>query len=227
MPAEIALGDIRLAVDPAGALVWAAEATVIVADLHLEKGSAFARKGALLPPYDTGATLDRLAGVIVRHGARRVVCLGDSFHDRAAHGRLAADDRCRLHALATAVDWIWVAGNHDPASPDGLGGRTVDELALGPLTLRHAARAGERGPELSGHFHPVARVATGPRRIARRCFIADARRAILPAFGAYAGGLDIGDPAIAGLFPHGFTAHLLGETRTFAFPSGHPGLLCG
>lgn len=227
MPAEIALGGVRLTIDPAGALVWSDEATVVVADLHLEKGSSFARKGALIPPYDTGATLDRLAAVVARHKARRVVCLGDSFHDRAAHARLAPADRRRLAALVASVEWVWVAGNHDPAAPDGLGGRTVDALALGPMVLRHAAAVDERGPELSGHYHPVARVATGPRRIARRCFVAGAQRVILPAFGAYAGGLDVGDPAITGLFPAGFTAHLLGEGRTFAFASGHPGLVCG
>jgi DNA ligase-associated metallophosphoesterase len=226
-PAEIVVGGVRLVADPAGALAWPAEATVIVADLHLEKGSAIARQGALIPPYDTGSTLARLEAVARRHRARRVVCLGDSFHDGAAPARLAAADRRRLDALTGALDWVWVVGNHDPAAPDALGGRAVEALTLGPLILRHEADAAERRAELSGHFHPVARVATGPRRIARRCFVADARRIILPAFGAYAGGLDVADPAIAGLFPGGFSVHLLGAGRVFAFASDHPSLLRG
>lgn len=197
-----------------GALIWPAGGTLIVADLHFEKGSSYARGGSLLPPYDTRATLDRLESVVTEYQPQRIVCLGDSFHDGGGADRLSAEETRRLNALTGAYDWIWIAGNHDPAPASTLGGRIVpDCLPLGPLILRHRAAADTASGEVSGHYHPKASFVMRARRLTGRCFLADNRRIILPAFGAYAGGLDAGDPVFASLFPAGCAIHFIGRTR--------------
>lgn len=220
--APVELNGTPLQLDPSGAVFWREHGLLAVADLHLEKGSAFARRGTMLPPYDTQATLEQLARVVRRYQPRTVICLGDSFHDADGPSRLPAGDRTRLAALARGRDWIWVTGNHDPVVAPEVGGRSAPEIVLGPLTFRHEARR-TAGPvpvkgEVSGHFHPKASVATSARRIAGRCFVADGQRLILPAFGAFTGGLDVLDPAIAGLMRRHFVAFLLGRDRLFAFP---------
>jgi DNA ligase-associated metallophosphoesterase len=203
-----------LIADVSGALWWPAEALLAVADLHLEKGSAFARRGTLLPPYDTAATLARLADAITHYRPQRLICLGDSFHDRSAAGRLSHSDAAALARLVGACDWIWICGNHDPAPPAGLGGRTAAAWNQAALQFRHEATAGPAAGEISGHFHPKAAIARHGKRAGGRCFVTDGRRLILPAFGAYAGGLDVLDPAIAGLFAGGrFDAHVIGRER--------------
>ncbi len=176
------------------ALFWPAENALLVADLHLEKASAFARTGQFLPPYDSRETLGRLAGALRETGARRVFCLGDSFHDAAGPARLEPHAAGMLAALTRATDWVWITGNHDPVVEAG--GTVVEELAVGGVHLRHQARPGERAPELSGHFHPKLRVRVRGRQIARPCAVRSEHRLILPAFGALTGGLDAGDPAI-------------------------------
>lgn len=202
-----------------GALFWPAERTLVVADLHLEKGSSFARRGVMLPPYDTRATLERLARVAARHRAARILCLGDSFHDGEAPARLDDGDRKLLASLATERELIWVAGNHDPAPPDGLGGRIVEgTLRLGPLAFRHVAEPLFAAAEVSGHYHPKASVDVRGRRLSGRCFVSDAQRLVLPAFGAYAGGLDVFEPALRALFPGEFQVHLLARDRITALP---------
>lgn len=211
------LNGASLLADPSGALFWPERRTLIVADLHLEKGSSFHRHGALLPPYDTRASLALLAAVLQRHGAERVVCLGDSFHDRSAHERLDAGDAAFLARLVAAHDWTWIAGNHDPAPPPEIGGTVTDALTLGPLVFRHVATMGGAG-ELSGHFHPTANVVLRTGRLVARCFVGDAQRIILPAFGAFTGGLDVFDPAIARLFPKGFRVHMLSRGRVVSLP---------
>ncbi|MCC7276307.1 MAG: ligase-associated DNA damage response endonuclease PdeM [Alphaproteobacteria bacterium] len=217
MPAApVELNGATLLLDPSGALVWRDRALLVVADLHLEKGSSFARRGTLLPPYDTTATLEALARTLRRWQPRTVLCLGDSFHDDAAPERLGNGDRSRLRTLVAGHDWIWVAGNHDPGLPPDIGGRVEAAVTLGGLVFRHAA-AGTGAGEVSGHFHPKASVATRARRITGRCFVTDGRRLVLPAFGAYAGGLDVLDPAIAGLLRRRFLAFLLGRDRLYAF----------
>ena len=217
--AEIRVNGVPLMADPSGALVWAARRTLIVADLHFEKGSAFAARGQFLPPYDTAATLDRLERAIARHDAARIVCLGDSFHDAGAGERLAAPDRKRLRRLTAERAWIWIAGNHDPEPPDDLGGTILDELIDGPLVFRHQARAGRAAAgEISGHWHPKAAVHLPPKRISAPCFVSDGRRLVLPAFGAYTGGLNVLDPAVASLFRPDFRVHLLRRDRIYAFP---------
>lgn len=200
-----------LRVDLSGALVWDAQRLLVVSDLHLEKGSSFAARGTLLPPFDTVATLQRLTAVIAHYDPRTVIALGDSFHDREAHRRLTGDDRACIANLQVGRDWIWITGNHDPA-PRGVGGEVADAITLGAVTFRHEP-TGARG-EIAGHLHPKARVATRARTLERRCFVSDGERAVMPAFGAYAGGLSVRDAAFAKLFPkRAFIAHVLGDTR--------------
>jgi DNA ligase-associated metallophosphoesterase len=216
----LTVGGELLHADPSGALLWPAESTLIVADLHLEKGSSFARRGVFLPPYDTRTTLARLEALIRRLAPSRIVALGDSFHDREAAARLDPADAAALAEIVARQDWIWVAGNHDPMPPSGLGGAIVREaVTLRGLTFRHEAVFEARGPELSGHFHPKASLRVHGRRVSCRCFVADGDRVILPAFGAYAGGLDIRETAVMRLFPKGFTAYLTGTERVTALPS--------
>lgn len=206
---------------PAGALWWPQQATLVVADLHLEKGSAFARRGVLLPPYDSCETIGRLAGLVLALQPSRVICLGDSFHDLAGPERLAAEDRAKLRALTDGRHWIWVGGNHDGGSAARVGGEAHDEYAIGPIVFRHEAVAETGGAEaeMTGHYHPKASVALAGRRHTGRCFVGDGRRLILPAFGAFTGGLDVFDPAIAGLLAPSFSVRLLGRHRLHALPS--------
>jgi len=206
------LAGVDLVADLSGALLWRDERLLVVSDLHLEKGSSFARRGVLLPPYDSAATLARLTQLILRHDPRTVIALGDSFHDDEAHARLDAADREAIRALQRGREWVWIAGNHDPDLPAEIGGTRAAELRVGPLAFRHEP-TGAHG-EIAGHLHPKARVATRGRAIDRRCFASDGRRAIMPAFGAYAGGLSIRDAAFAAIFKgSAFTAHVLGDRR--------------
>ncbi len=208
----IEVAGVTFRADLSGALFWEAQRLLVVSDLHLEKGSSFAARGVLLPPYDTAATLSRLAAVIARHDPRTVIALGDSFHDRDAHGRLSPPDRETIAALQVRRDWIWISGNHDPELPRELGGTVASNVAIGPVTFRHEP-TGAHG-EIAGHLHPKARVSARGRSMERRCFASDGERAVLPAFGAYAGGLSIRDLAFAKIFESlAFMAHLIGDTR--------------
>ena len=219
-PIPLIINGAELNADASGVLLWTDRETMIVADLHLEKGSSLARRGVLLPPYDTRATLDRLDQALDRHRPARVICLGDSFHDPAASARLSPSDHARLNDLMIGREWIWVAGNHDPHPPEGLGGRTTDTLTDGPLTFRHAAEEDSNPGEVSGHYHPVARVRVRGRSVSGRCFVNDGRRVILPAFGAYTGGLDVGAPAIRSLVEPVFEVALMASGRIWRVPSG-------
>jgi DNA ligase-associated metallophosphoesterase len=210
--ATLDVASVTLVADLSGALFWEAESLLVISDLHLEKGSSFATRGTLLPPYDTVATLGRLGGVIARYDPRAVIALGDSFHDRSAHGRLSAPDRDAIAAMQARRDWIWISGNHDPALPDDLGGVVASEVAIGPIGFRPEP-IGAIG-EIAGHLHPKARVSARGRSTERRCFACDGERAVMPAFGAYAGGLNIRDAAFAKIFQTlGFMAHVLGDNR--------------
>ena len=220
-PAPLHIAGERLMLDPAGLLAWPARQTLVVGDLHLEKGSAFARAGRFLPPYDTRETLSRLQAALRRWRPQRLIALGDSFHDAEGAGRMAAEDAALLHRLLAGIEMLWVLGNHDPTPPAGLPGQAVEEHREGRLTFRHEARRGPLAPaEISGHFHPKATMPTRCGGVTRPCFVADAWRVVLPAFGAYAGGLDAGDPAIAGLFPRGARLFLLGRDRLYSMPAG-------
>jgi DNA ligase-associated metallophosphoesterase len=212
---KVAIADVMFLADLSGALFWQAQRLLVVSDLHLEKGSSFAARGVLLPPYDTVATLSRLAAVIARHDPLMVIALGDSFHDRNAHERLSETNRDALMAMQVRRDWIWISGNHDPALPSDLGGVVASEVAIGPIVFRHEP-TGASG-EIAGHLHPKARVPTRGRSIERRCFASDGERAVMPAFGAYTGGLSIRDPAFSKIFSApGLMAHVLGDTKLHA-----------
>jgi len=209
---SVSVAGVALTADLSGALFWDEQRLLVVSDLHLEKGSSFATRGVLLPPYDTAATCTRLAAVIMRHDPRMVIALGDSFHDRSAHERLSSSDRDTLGTLQARRDWIWISGNHDPALPSSLGGVVAAEVAIGPIVFRHEP-TGAAG-EIAGHLHPKARVSTRGRSVERRCFACDGERAVMPAFGAYTGGLNIRDAAFERIFgTPGFMAHVLGDRR--------------
>jgi DNA ligase-associated metallophosphoesterase len=170
-----------------------------------------------LPPYDTGATLDLLSAVIADHRPRTVVSLGDSFHDGRGAERLPQPYRERLLALMRGREWIWVAGNHDPDAPADLPGAVADEVAVGRLNLRHAPRPGTAAGEIAGHLHPGAVVVQRGRAVRRRCFACDGDRLVMPAFGAYAGMLNVLDAAFAPLFRRErLVAHMLGDARVYA-----------
>lgn len=208
---------------PSGAAWWAATRTLIVADLHFEKASSFARRGSLLPPFDTHATLARLEADVAALAPARVISLGDAFHDPFAVERLEEDARARLAALQTGREWLWIDGNHDAALVGAIGGERIAELAIGALVFRHEPRPGAAPAstgELAGHLHPAARVKVASGTVRRHCFAGDGRRLILPAYGSLAGGLDVASRAFSGLFEHaGLVVHLLGEGRVHAMPA--------
>ena len=198
--------------DQSGALYWPAEKTLIVADLHFEKGSAFACRGLMLPPYDTRQSLLRLAQVIDRLEAETIVALGDSFHDCDAADRINSDDLQSLKIIQEDRRWIWVTGNHDPIIPDIFGGERVDELVLGGVTLRHEPRLGRITHEIAGHMHPAARISIYGTSLRRPCFVGNGLRLILPAFGAYTGGLNVLDDAFLPYFDDdGLSVWIMGE----------------
>ena len=204
-----------------GALWLPDHGTLVAGDLHLEKGSAFAARGQMLPPYDSRATLDRLEAEIADLRPERVVLLGDSFHDSKSIGRMAADDRARLDRLAFGRDWVWLEGNHDREALSAadaeavsrLPGRIVGDLRLGALFLTHEPMPEAEAGEVAGHLHPCARVVAHARMVRRPCFVTDGKRLILPAFGAFTGGLNVRDAAIAGLFAAPPMAAALGKDR--------------
>lgn len=198
---------------PEGALWWPARRLLVVSDLHLEKGSNYAASGQMLPPYDTGATLSRIERLCAALRPETILSLGDSFHDRQSRHRLSPSDIARLRALTSAHDWVWIEGNHDPDPPEDLGGRAAKVLRLDGLVFRHEPE-GEPG-EIAGHLHPVAKISGRGRSVRRRCFACDGARLIMPAMGAYAGGLNILDPAFLPVFPEGCMAFAMGEGRVY------------
>ena len=208
-----------LVADPSGALYWPGQSLLAIADLHFEKSTAYADAGRFLPPYDTRATLDRLEAAIAFHRPQTVVALGDSFHDGTAEARLAVPELDRLNMLAERVSLIWILGNHDPEAPALLGGLALPRLVQGPFTFVHEAQAGAPLGEISGHFHPKAAVRRHGRTVVRPCFATDGKRLILPAFGAYTGGLDVLDPDIRMLLREPFTVLMTGGERVYVLAS--------
>jgi len=201
-----------------GALYWSARSALLVADLHLEKASWFARLGQFLPPYDSHATLSALADELERSGATQLYCLGDSFHDAFGCDRLPANARELLTELTSSLEWTWIVGNHDPGFADHCGGTIRDEVELGPLVLRHEAVAGEARPEISGHFHPKLRLHLKGRQVSRRCFVVSANKMIMPAFGSLTGGLDAHHPEIMRSVGTGAAALVPVSDRLLRFP---------
>ena len=200
-----------------GAMWLESEHTLVVADLHFEKGSSYAaRFGQMLPPYDTRETLDRLDREIALLSPRRLIFLGDSFHDGGGEARLAGDDYRRLEGLALGRELVWAVGNHDADGPRALPGDVIDEAALMGLTLRHEPQPGVQLGEVAGHLHPAAKVSSGRGTVRRRCFVTDGQRLVLPAFGAFTGGLNILDEAFSNLFDGAMLAGALGPKRVHA-----------
>lgn len=219
-PGSFRFNGADLVSDPSGALWWPAESCLVVADLHLEKGSSFAARGQFLPPYDSRETLTRLQEVIARRRPRRVICLGDSFHDAEAGERLGSAEKAELRTLTSAHDWIWITGNHDPVPPRGLGGEVSSEVEMQRLVFRHEAeKVSEEGGEISGHYHPKAAVRVKGRRFSRPCFVFDRNRLILPSFGAYTGGLDVFAPALRTLLTQDFRVRLIAGRKVYGFSS--------
>lgn len=223
---ETSLAGARIVCDPSGVLYAPDERLLIVSDLHLEKGAAFARRGMMLPPYDTAATLTLLEAALTRYAPQRVISLGDSFHDRTGAALMPEASRETLRRLMTGRDWIWISGNHDPEPPAFVGGETREEIAVGPWTFRHEPSAAYRVGEVAGHLHPVARVANGARSTRGACFASDGSRMIMPSFGVTTGGLNVLDRAFHGLFDLATAkAYVIGLTRIYpiGFRSLSPG----
>ncbi len=217
--AAFLLGRLAIVPDLSGALWLPEERTLVVADLHLEKGSAYAARGLMLPPYDSATTLAALSAAILRRQPRRVIALGDSFHDSAGCSRLVPEALASLRALQAGRDWLWITGNHDPLIDAAMGGDSTAEIAIGGVRLRHEPSADETGFEIAGHLHPAAKVRLRGRAVRRRCFALSARRCVMPAMGAYAGGLNLRDPAFRPLFREELSAHMLGDGRLFRIDS--------
>jgi len=206
----------RVLLDASGAAFLPAVRALVVADMHLEKGSSYARSGQLLPPYDSRATLLKLAEAVSRHRPATIIALGDSFHDQEADGRIGTEERGLIETLGASAEFLWIAGNHDPRPPAWAGGKVMREIALGGLTLRHEPHAVLHLGEMAGHLHPCATAAKWGRSVRRRCFVSDGLRLVLPAFGAYAGGLDVHEEAIVRLFSGSYHAYMLGSRRVYA-----------
>ena len=203
---------------PDGALFWPARNALLVADLHLEKASWFARLGQMLPPYDSHATLTALGRDVARSGATTIYCLGDSFHDKYGCDRLPDDARALLTSLTASLDWVWITGNHDAGFVDHCGGRIEEELTVDGIVLRHEAIVGDPAPEISGHFHPKLRLRSKGRSVSRRCYVASATKLILPAYGALTGGLDAHHPEILKKVGAGASALVPISDRLLSFP---------
>lgn len=214
---RVRLGDCWATPMAQGALWLASSETLVVSDLHLEKGTAYARGGHFLPPYDTRATLARIAELFGALQPKRLIALGDSFHDRGAAARLDGEDRDALTVLVKRTDWIWIKGNHDPEPPKQLGGTVAEAIEIEGVVFRHEPQAGAKA-EVAGHLHPCARVAGRTGSVRRRCFAVDGARMVMPAFGAYTGGLNVLDDAFKPLFPGGLTAIVLGREKLY--PTG-------
>jgi len=214
--APLHLAGERFMLCPSGVAIWPAKRTLIVADLHFEKGSAGAVRGSLLPPYDTRETLNRLASAIRRHSPQRIIVLGDALHDDRAIARMASADMMMLKRLFAPLRILWIAGNHDPAPQPELPGECVAEWREGTLLFRHigcTAPLARNEAEFSGHYHPKATLPTRIGGITRPCFLATNQRLVLPAFGAFTGGLDVKDPAMSALTRGAQRVFLLGRGR--------------
>jgi len=212
----IELAGAEAVLRPSGALWLCGARVLVVADLHLEKGSAFAARGQMLPPYDSRDTLARLAAEAAQLSPRQIVLLGDSFHDAGGDGRMAEEDARALSRLGCRADLIWILGNHDRCGPGRAPGRIADAWTVGRLRLVHEPAAAPQTAEAAGHLHPCARVKGHAGSVRRRCFVTDGERLVLPAFGAFAGGLNIRDAAFASLFARRPLAVALGRSSAHA-----------
>jgi DNA ligase-associated metallophosphoesterase len=215
----------QVLLDPAGVAYFGGERILVVADMHLEKASSFARSRIYLPPYDTAATLARLAALVAKYDPATIISLGDAFHDDEASARLSDEAAETIRAIARGREMIWVTGNHDPSPPEGVPGQPVETVALGRAVFRHIPDPAEFGYEVCGHLHPSARIAVRGQTLRRPCFACDGTRLILPAFGAFTGGLNVRDDAFSALFETSrLRAYMLGNDKIY--PVG-PRMLTG
>ena len=201
-----------------GAIHWPRLDALLVADLHLEKASWFARLGQFLPPYDSQATLAALSDLVATTCVTTLYCLGDSFHDRFGCDRLPAVAREALIGMTSTLDWVWIVGNHDPGFADHCGGRLVEEAEIAGIVLRHEAERDDPRPEISGHFHPKLRLSLRGRNVSRRCFVQSATKLVMPAFGSLTGGLDAHHPEILRSVGGGASALVPVSDRLLRFP---------
>lgn len=216
---DAAVNGTAVTCDRSGVIWLPDSGALVVSDLHLEKGAAHARRGMMLPPYDTAATLARLAVAIARYNPRLVISLGDSFHDRTGSRHLPDCYRDELVALQRGRAWSWIEGNHDPDRPTGLEGDWCSELHVETLVLRHEPKYGAATGEIAGHLHPVARVVRRGKGVRRPCFASDGKRLLMPAFGSTTGGLELRHSAMRGLFDQSvLVAHLIGRERLYSVP---------
>ncbi|MFC4319046.1 ligase-associated DNA damage response endonuclease PdeM [Rhizobium alvei] len=215
---EIEVAGVAALLDPDGALYLPDIGLLCISDLHLEKGAAFARRGQMLPPWDTVATLRILSHAVARHDPKIILSLGDNFHDRRGSSEMPEAFRAMIGQIASGREMIWVTGNHDPDGVTNLPGLSVDELSIAGLTFRHEpGKAGEG--EVAGHLHPAATLYRRDRAVRRPCFASDGKRLIMPSFGVMTGGLDLRHQAFRGLFePASLVAHMLGKGRLYSLP---------
>jgi len=215
--ADVYVNGTAVTCDRSGVLWLPDSGALVVSDLHLEKGAAHARRGLLLPPYDTAATLARLGRAVAHYDPRLIISLGDSFHDRSGSRHLPDQYREELASLQRGREWNWIEGNHDPDRPEGLAGTWCSELHLETLVFRHEPKYGAADGEVAGHLHPVARVVRRGKGVRRACFASDGKRLLMPAFGSTTGGLELRHPAMRGLFDRDqLVAHLLGRERIYS-----------
>ena len=217
LSARIVVNGVIGVCDPLGALYLPDLDILVVSDLHLEKGSAFARRGMMLPPYDTLATLRILDAVISRHNPKTVISLGDNFHDRVGSALMPELFRGMIETMARGREWVWINGNHDPDGTTALPGASMDELTHSGLIFRHEPALNATAGEIAGHLHTSATVRRREKYMRRACFATDGRRLIMPAFGVTTGGLDLRHQAMRGLFDHqSLIAHMLGRDRIYS-----------
>jgi uncharacterized protein len=222
MTAEIALSGVAAVCDLTGALFLPDHRALVVSDLHLEKGAAFARRGQLLPPYDTLATLRLLEKVVTRYQPMTIISLGDNFHDRVGSALMPLPFREMIVSIAHGRDLVWINGNHDPDGTTGLPGISADEIALAGLTFRHEPSLAHGKGEVAGHLHPSATVRRREKSVRRPCFATDGNRLVMPSFGVTTGGLDLRHKAFTGLFARAdLIAHLLGRDRIYSVRYGN------
>ena len=212
----ISIGNLSLIPDASGVLFEPNERLLIVSDLHLEKASSLARRGSLLPPYDTIDTLKRLSMVVDRLQPKTIISLGDTWHDTHGPSRMSDETNKIFASLRNTIDWIFITGNHDPDPPQNLAARVMHEIQIGGVNFRHEPQSNITEPEIAGHLHPVAKIRAKGRSIRRKCFISDSTRCILPAFGSFTGGLNVLDQAFNPLFlEHNFRMHVVSSDQIF------------
>ena len=198
-----------------GVLFWPEMKLAVVSDLHLEKGSYYAELGQFVPPHDTYQTLLQLKSILDFGAIHKVVLLGDSFHDNDGYDRMSRQERDMLNYLCNKYELIWIIGNHDnDFALDGV--KFCDEITIEDVVFRHEHQNLATN-EISGHYHPKAYLKLQGKKVTRPCFIHDDKKLIMPAFGAFTGGLNHNDPVIQAIFTNEYYLGLLGQKTLYYF----------